>query len=108
MRLHRVQKKKRESLARQWAQAKQRIVKTMRKEEERNAEVAKGKKITDLNTNAMSVLLPYLEHSEIQRLEGCNLKMSVLADSWPVWKNIYSEQHKKNRNIPKEVSDMTN
>lgn len=33
--------------------------------------------------------------------------MSVFADFWPVWKNIYCDQHLKNPKIPKEVSDMT-
>ena len=55
----------------------------------------------------MSVLLPYLDHPEILKVEACNRKMSVFADFWPVWKNIYGEQHKKNPKIPKEVSDMT-
>jgi hypothetical protein len=33
--------------------------------------------------------------------------MSVFASFWPVWKNIYSEQHLKDDKIPKEVKDMT-
>jgi hypothetical protein len=69
--------------------------------------LAKRKKITDLNKNVMSVLLPYLDHPDILKVEACNRKMSIFADFWPVWKNIYGEQHKKNPKIPKEVSDMT-
>ena len=114
LRLRRMQlkkKEKREIQALIWMQTIQRIIKTRSFEEEQppplNDDLAKRKKITDLNKNVMSVLLPYLEQPDILKVEGCNRKMSVFASFWPVWKNIYSEQHLKDGKIPKEVKDMT-
>jgi len=101
-RLRRMQAMKRERKeiqTLQWLANIQRIVKTRRFEEEQpqplNADIAKRRKITDLNKNVMSILLPYLEHPEILKVEGCNRKMSVFASFWPVWKNVYCDQHLK-------------
>jgi hypothetical protein len=98
LRLRRMQlkkKEKREIQALIWMQTIQRMIKTRSFEEEvpqpLNEDVSKRKKITDLNKNVMSVLLPYLEQPDILKVEGCNHKMSVFASFWPVWKNIYSE-----------------
>jgi hypothetical protein len=98
MRLRRIQAKKREKREIQallWLQTLQRIIQTRKFEEDEpqplNEDIAKRKKITDLNKNVMSVLLPYLEHPEILKVEACNRKMSVFASFWPVWKNIYCD-----------------
>ncbi len=33
--------------------------------------------------------------------------MAVYVNYWPVWRNIYYEQHLVNPKIPKEVKEMT-
>lgn len=66
----------------------------------------KRKSLNDLSKNIMSVLLPYLEHNEILRFEQTSKKMMVQGHYWPVWKNIYTEQHLKNQKLPKEVKHM--
>eukprot|EP00347_Sterkiella_histriomuscorum_P012885 403366845 len=73
---------------------------------EKDKQVKKKVQISDLSKNVMSVLLPNLEHNEILRLEQCSRKMLINGHHWPVWKNIYQEQHLKNPKIPKEYSYM--
>ncbi|CDW72139.1 UNKNOWN [Stylonychia lemnae] len=58
------------------------------------------KTINDLSKNVMSVLLPFLPHNEILKLEQTSKKMLIMGHHWPVWKNIYQEQHTKNQLIP--------
>jgi hypothetical protein len=46
-----------------------------------------------MNKNIMSVLLPYLEHKDIQRFEQCSRQCAVYANHWPVWRNVFHEYH---------------
>lgn len=55
----------------------------------------------------MSIALPYLTHDELLRAEGCNKQMAIFVNYWPVWKNIYQEQHLVNSKIPAEVKELT-
>ncbi len=55
----------------------------------------------------MSILLPYLKHDEILRTEQLNKKMYIFSNFWPVWKNIYTDQHLKNDKIPEAEKLMT-
>ena len=59
-----------------------------------------------MNKNIMSIMLPYLDHKEILRVEGCSRKMALFAGDWPVWKNIYCEYHSKNMKIHKDEREM--
>lgn len=55
----------------------------------------------------MSIALPYLSHDELLLAEQTNKQMAVYVNNWPVWRNIYYEQHLVNPKIPKEVKEMT-
>ena len=65
------------------------------------------KRIVNLNKNVMSIALPYLPHDELLLAEQTNKQMAIFVNYWPVWRNIYYEQHLVNPKIPKEVKDMT-
>jgi hypothetical protein len=62
------------------------------------------KKITNLNKNIMSVLLPYLTQPEILRFEACSKQTAVFANHWPVWKNVFCELHliRNKHRLPEE------
>ena len=65
------------------------------------------KRIVNLNKNVMSLLLPYLNHEELLNVECTIKQMAVFVNFWPVWKNIYYEQHLKNARLPGFEKTMT-
>jgi hypothetical protein len=71
---------------------------TKPKVEEKVLDTSKGKKITSLNKNIMSILLPYLKHDEILRVEGTCKSLYISSNYWPVWKNIF-DYHKVDQKI---------
>lgn len=53
-------------------------------------------------------MLPYLYHDEIMKFEQCCKKTLIYSSYWPVWKNIYQEQHRKHPKIAADISQMNN
>lgn len=65
----------------------------------------------DLSKNVGSVLLPYLDHPDLLHFETTNKKAYVLANYFPVWKNVFEEvylnDHVKKDKIPIKEIEMT-
>jgi hypothetical protein len=67
------------------------------------------KKITNLNKNVTSILLPYLTIPELNKLEQVSKMMAVHVGNWPVWKNIYFDYYLKKcqDRLPLNEREMT-
>lgn len=68
------------------------------------------KKLTNMNKNVMSIMLPYLNLQELNKLEQTSRGLALFVNHWPVWKNIYCDYYlgpKCAERLPLSEHEMT-